>query len=142
MKSLLILAIGLMSASAFADYMTGDKIHFQADSTWVNSYYSKSLCQDGENYYATISVCVEYRESSDGDRECARRGTKNAVQPLMSTRKKCAVRDWTDDDNDCEQYETVEYYQSPVRTVKFFEAEDDSSGRLVRTETYTIPACH
>ena len=140
MKSLLVLVLGLMSTSAMADYMTGDKIHFQADSTWVNSYYSKSICQDGENFYATISVCVEYREDSDGDRECAKRGTKNAVQPITSTRQRCAQTD--DDDGDCEQYETVEYHQSPTRTVKFYESDDDDGGRLVRTETYTIGSCN
>lgn len=132
--------MGLMSFAASADYITGDKIHFQANSTWVSAVYSRSLCHDGENFYATVATCIEYREDSNGDRECAKRGSVPAVQPMVSTRQRCAKTD--DDDNDCVKYETVEYAQSPVRKVKFYESEDDDDGRLVKTETVIVPNCN
>lgn len=130
MKSL-IAGLALLSTSAFAGSVVGH-IHFQADSTYVNAYYNKSLCQDGTNFYATVSACTKW-ERNDGERECVKRGKKFISQPMTSTRLKCASYD----DGDCVSYKKVSYTQSPAVTVKFYNNDD----QLVRTEEVFVPSC-
>ncbi|MCR9204352.1 MAG: hypothetical protein NXH75_07240 [Halobacteriovoraceae bacterium] len=130
MKSL-IAAIALVSTSAFAGNVVGH-IHFQSESTWVNAYYSKSLCLDGDTFRATITKCMEW--SNGDDRRCVRRGKVQAAQPQESTRQRCASRN----DDTCTEWETVRYFQSENVTVKFYNNDDD----LVRTKNITVPACN
>ena len=129
MKSLIVLA-ALASTSSFAGVV--GHIHFQKASTWVNAFYSKSLCLDGKTYKAVISTCLKYEEDSEG-RTCVKRGMKNVSQPMVSTRLRC---NGYSDDN-CVSYERVSYVQSPNITVKF----TDRDGDLIRTEDITVPNC-
>lgn len=131
MKSF-IAAVMLLSTSAFAGNVVGH-IHFQSESTWVNAYYSKSLCVDGDMFKATITKCLRW-ENEDGDRTCVRRGKVRATQPMVSTRQRCARFS----DDRCVSYETVRYEQSRNVLVKFYNNSDD----LVRTETVRVPDCN
>lgn len=135
MKSLIVLA-ALASTSAFASVQ--GHIHFQKASTWVNAYYSKSLCLDGKTYKATISTCLKYERDSDDDRRCVKRGKINVTQPMVSTRLRCNGYS-NGSDEDCTSYERVAYVQSPNITVKFFGGDDND--QLIRTEEITVPAC-
>jgi hypothetical protein len=142
MKNLLIVIAALISTSAFAlpfnaKSMSGDKVHFQAASTWVNSYYSKSLCFDGENFEATVQKCVKW-ESSDDNRVCVKTKTYTAVQAQESTRQRCAARNGGEDDR-CTSWDTVRYFQNDVKTIKFFSDEDRQD--LVKTVTIQVPSC-
>jgi hypothetical protein len=130
MKSLIVLA-ALASTSSFAGVV--GHIHFQKASTWVNAFYSKSLCLDGKTYKATIATCLKYENNGDEGRTCVKRGKKNVSQPMVSTRLRC--NGYSDDD--CVSYERVSYVQSPNITVKF----TDRDGDLVRTEEITVPSC-
>lgn len=139
MKKLIVL-LALVSSTAFAlpfnaDSMTGDKIHFQAESTWVNSYYSKSLCFDGADFHATIQKCAEW--TNNDDRRCVRTVMIQATQPQESTRQRCAVRN--DDDKACSEWVTVRYFQSENRTIKFLEGD---SRRVLGTKKITVPSCN
>jgi len=127
-----------MSFSAFA-YVTGDKIEFQSESTFVSGLYNKSICHDGENYYATFRVCGQLSDDDDGA-ACEAWETVSAVQPMTSTRQRCAELASDSSSSYCERFETVEYFQSPVRTVKFFNPNSDSN-RPYKTETVVIPNC-
>ena len=138
MKKLLVL-LALVSTSAFAlpfnaDSMRGDKIHFQKESTWVNSYYSKSLCFDGADFHATIRKCAEW--TNDDDRRCERYKMVQATQPQESTRQRCARRD--NDDKGCTEWETVRYFQSEHRTITFLDEDD----HVVGTKKITVPSCN
>ncbi|CBW25708.1 putative exported protein [Halobacteriovorax marinus SJ] len=133
MKKLLALTSILLSTASFA-YVTGDKIHFQKDSTYVSAAYSKSLCFDGENFKANIRKCTRW--TTNDERRCTRYGVFAATQPQESTRKRCARWGGRDDSN-CLKWETVRYFQSEVRTVKFYGQNDD----LRKTETIVIPTC-
>lgn len=134
MKALISTMAFLVSLSAFG-YMTGDKIHFQKDSTWVNSYYNKSLClNDQDVYEAVVSVCTKYVNNGSDDRTCVRRGTKKIYQPMVSTRLRCD--DWSGDN--CSSWVRVDYVQSPKRTVKFYNDKD----QLTKTASYTIKSCN
>jgi hypothetical protein len=130
MKSL-IAALALVSTSAFAGSVVGH-VHFQADSTWVNAYYSKSLCLDGDTFRATITKCVKY--SNGDERRCLERAKFQAAQPQSSTRQRCAR---FEDDN-CAEYITVPYFQSENITVKFYDNDDN----LVKTKDITVPSCN
>jgi hypothetical protein len=147
MKNLLITIAILASSSAFAGtQMIGDKVHFQAASTWVNSYYSKSLCFDGANFHAEVTKCAEYREDSKGERECVATMKVAAVQPQVSTREICAeYREDNTGNNECVSWKSVPYVQSEVKTVKFYKEQNDE-GDLAslpfKTVTYTVPACN
>ena len=135
MKGLLLIAV-LISTSVFARNYTsisGDKIHFQSESTWVSAYYSKSLCLDGDTYKATIRKCMEW--SNDDDRNCLRYGKIQATQPMESTRLRCAS--WGSDDEPCQRYVRVRYYQNPVKEVEF----NDEDGNVLFTRTVTVPNC-
>lgn len=142
MKKLLILASLMMSASAFA-YTSGDKIIFQGQSANVSAVYNKTLCHDGENYYASVTICAEWEHSNSDDRStCVQRITVDAVQPMTSTRQRCAKVASDSSSNSCDLYETVEFFQSPVRTVKFFPNTGSSDNpRPYKTETVVIPNC-
>jgi hypothetical protein len=134
MKKLLVLGTILLTASAFAS-VEGDKIHFQKHSTWVSAVYSKSLCFDGENFKARLNKCLQWRNGGD-DRRCVKYGKITAVQPQESTRSRC-VR-WTGrDQGNCAKWETVTYFQSEVRDVKFYNDRD----RLIKRETVVVPTC-
>ena len=123
----------LVSLSAFG-YMTGDKIHFQKDSTWVNSYYNKTIClNDQDVYEAMVSTCKKWVNSGDDDRSCVRYGKKKIYQPMTSTRLRCG--DW--DRDECDSWVRVDYVQSPNRTVKFYNDQD----QLQKTVSYTIGSC-
>ena len=130
MKSL-IAALALVSTTAFAGSVVGH-VHFQSESTWVNAYYSKSLCLDGDTFRATISKCLQW--SNGDDRRCVRRGKVQASQPQESTRQRCASRS----EDGCRAWETVRYYQSENITVKFY----DDDNNLVRTKNITVPSCN
>ena len=127
----LIAGLMLLSASAFAGRVEGH-IHFQADSTWVNAYYNKTLCVDGDMFNATVTKCLEWERDGD-DRVCATRGKVAISQPMSSTRQRCASYS----DDNCSSYETVSYEQSRNVTVRFFNNSDD----VVRTKTITVPNC-
>lgn len=131
MKKFLALALLFISVSASA-YVTGDKIHFQKDSTYVSAVYSKSLCLDGDTYRAVISKCLQW--SNGDDRTCLRTGKVRATQPMVSTRQRCAVQG----EDRCQRWETVRYVQDPVRTVTFF----NSNGDELKTETVIVKACN
>ncbi len=130
MKSL-IAALALVSTSAFAGSVVGH-IHFQSESTWVNAYYSKTLCLDGDTFRATISKCLKW--SNGDDRRCVKRGKVQAAQPQASTRQRCASYS----DDSCTSYVTVPYFQSENITVKFYDNDDN----LVKTEDITVPSCN
>lgn len=131
MKRLILIAGLLLGASAFAqDTVTGDKILFQAESTYVSALYNRTLCLDGEMYRAIITKCVAFDRSED--RECIRYGKVAAEQPMYSTRQRCSGFSG----DECEGYETVPFYQSPVRTVKFYRNDD-----LVKTMEIAVPSC-
>jgi len=131
MKSLIVLAV-LASTSTFASVV--GHIEFQKASTWVNAFYSKSLCLDGKTYKATVSTCLKYEnQGGDEGRVCVKRGKKNISQPMVSTRLRC--NGYSSDD--CVSYERVAFVQSPNITVKFFNNQDD----LIRTEEITVPSC-
>ena len=133
MKSL-IAALALVSTSAFAGPVVGH-VHFQADSTWVNAYYSKSLCLDGDTFRATITKCVEFSSASNNDeRVCLRRAKFQAAQPQSSTRQRCARYE----EQNCVEYITVPYFQSENITVKFYDNKDN----LVKTKNITVPSCN
>lgn len=130
MKSL-IAAIALVSTNAFAGSVVGH-IHFQKASTWVNAYYSKTLCLDGDTFKAVVRKCVDW--SNDDDRNCTSYKKVMISQPQESTRQRCASRN----DDRCTSWETVRYFQSENVTVKFYDNDD----RLVRTKEITVPACN
>jgi hypothetical protein len=136
MKNLLITIVMLATTSAFADSMTGDKIHFQKESTWVNSYYSKSICFDGTDFHAQVSTCVKW-VNRRGGQECAKYGKKAAVQPQVSLRKRCVESRGRD--GECTKWEMVRYFQDDVRTIKFFRGDRDH--RPYKTIEYQIPSC-
>ena len=142
MKNVLIVIAALISTSAFAlpfnaKSMSGDKVHFQTASTWVNAYYSKSLCFDGENFEATVSKCVKW-ETSDDNRRCIKTVKYTATQPQESTRQRCAAFSGGEDDR-CTSWETVRYFQDDVKTVKFYSDEDHQD--LVKTVRIQVPSC-
>lgn len=137
----LLLVLALVSTSAFAlpfnaKRMSGDKIHFQKVSTWVNSYYSKSLCFDGENFHAKVRLCDEW--TNDDDRRCESYKIVNAVQPQESTRQRCSSRQGGEDDR-CTEWETVRYFQSQHKTITFYADED--SNQVAGTVELTVPSC-
>ncbi|MCO4794006.1 MAG: hypothetical protein KC493_09850 [Bacteriovoracaceae bacterium] len=136
MKTLILLAV-LFSSTAFAS-VTGDKIHFQSDSTYVSAVFSKTLCLNGDTYEAMITKCMEW--TNDDDRDCVRYGKVFATQPMNSTRQRCAQYSGGDDDR-CREWVTVPYVQSPVRTVKWYR-DSDNKDVLIRTEIVTVPACN
>lgn len=119
--------------------MSGDKIHFQKVSTWVNSYYSKSICFDGENFHAKVRLCAEWQRDDD-DRRCVAYKIVDAVQPQESTRERCAARSGGDDDDRCTEWETVRYFQSENKTVTFYADED--SNQVAGKVSYTIKSCN
>ena len=136
MKKLLLLA-ALFSSTAFG-YVTGDKILFQKDSTYVSAAFSKSLCLNGETYEAMIRKCFEWR-TSDDDRRCVDWRKVKAFQPMHSTRQRCATFGGGDDDR-CTSWVTVPFYQSPERTVTYYNNNDDND--IVKVEEITIPNCN
>ena len=138
MKKLLIL-LALVSTSAFAlpynaKSMSGDKVHFQKSSTWVNAYYSKALCFDGADFHATIRKCAEW--TNDDDRRCVKHVMVNATQPQESTRQRCASYN----DDKCTEWETVRYFQSENKKIKFY--RDENMQDLVKTVRITVPSCN
>jgi len=138
MKKLLLIA-ALFASTANA-YVTGDKIHFQADSTFVSAAFSKTLClnEETENYEATITKCVEW--TNDDDRDCVEYGKFFAVQPMESTRQRCARFGGGDDDR-CMVWITVPYIQNRVKTVKWYRNNDDDS-QPYKVTTVRIPSCN
>lgn len=137
MKMAIISIITLIAGFAHAGAVSGDKILFQKHSTYVSAVYSNTLCLDGDMYRAVITKCTKRSSSDDGD--CLATKKVSATQPMYSTRKVCAVTGGNDE-NYCRRFTTVEFYQSPVRTVKFYSGSDDR--HLVRTEVITIPKCN
>jgi len=136
MKLIALLATLLSFSSAFAyTSVSGDKIHFQSESTYVSAVFSKSLCLDGDTYEAVINKCVEW--TNNDERRCVRNIKITAYQPMKSTRQRCAEFGGGDD-KDCTRWETVAYVQSPVRTVKFLDEDD----RVIKTQKVTVPACN
>lgn len=134
MKMALITLIVL--AASFAQAMvSGDKILFQRDSTYVSAVYNKTLCLDGQTYRAVIAKCVSY-SGGDNDR-CLRTAKVQASQPMHSTRKLCA--ETRGHGESCVRYKNVAFTQSPVRTVQF---HDGDNNRVTKTVRVTIPACN
>lgn len=128
MKSL-IAAIALISTNAFAGVI--GHVHFQKASTWVNAYYSKSLCLDGDTFRATVSMCLEYGQGDE--RPCLSYGKVKISQPQESTRQRCASHS----EGDCQEWETVRYFQSENITVQF----TDRNGNVTGTKDITVPNC-
>ncbi len=140
MKMLMILAavLGMNTVNAHAyEYVAGDKILFQSVSTYVSAVFSKSLCLNGDTYEALVNECTEWRNrGNDNGPECVAFKKVTAYQPMASTRQRCA--EYTGrDQNHCAVWETVDFVQSPVRTVKFYNSND----QLIKTAKVTIPAC-
>lgn len=134
MKNLLVLASLLFATSAMAGFVTGDKIHFQSESTYVSAVFNKTLCFDGESFHATFTKCIEWQRDQD-DRNCIKYGKITATQPQSSTRLRCA--EYRGNDGDCKRWERVSYEQSEVRNVKYFNNDDD----LIKEEKVIIPVC-
>lgn len=155
MKTLVLVLSLVMAGSAFAgtdfeamswasllrsgkyDVDYGDKVHFQKASFWVPSF-SKTLCTDGEFIYGgtrTVEVC----EGEDRDENC-RMKKVDLVQPIVSERQRCSVRD----DNNCLAFETVVYSQSTNRMIKILAAGGDSDDepQVLGMKSYSIPACN
>ncbi|NQY99819.1 MAG: hypothetical protein HRT45_04015 [Bdellovibrionales bacterium] len=136
MKLLVSLVI-LMSASYAQAYnVVGDKIHFQSDSTWVSAYYNKTICHDGETYAAEVNKCLKYRNVR-GDQECVEWGKGFIYQPITSTRVICVEE--RGDSGICQEWQTVEYHQSPTMVVEFYAERGE---RLIKKETITVPTCN
>lgn len=132
MKKLLLVAVALLSTSAFAyTSVSGDKINFQSESTFVSAIFNKSLCFDGESFHATITKCVKWEQNDRGN--CLRFAKVNASQPAVSTRQVCA-----DDRDNCGSWRTVRYVQSPVLTVKY----ENDNGSVIRTQKVTVRSCN
>lgn len=138
MKHLILLGAILFSGLAMARgdvaYLTGDKIHFQAASTWVSAYYSRTLCKADGVYYAEGRECV--RRGGRGGDECREWAPVGITQPITSTRQRCKRYSGGENDN-CREYETIRYHQDPTRTVSFWTERD----QLVKTETITVEDC-
>lgn len=131
MKGLLFIAAFLFSANVFAyTYVTGDKIEFQSESSFVSAVFNKTLCFDGADYHAMITKCVQW--SNDGD-TCTERARVAATQPAQSTRLRCAYYEG----DDCADWDRVSFYQSPNLTVRYY----DSGDRVVKTENVTVRSC-
>lgn len=133
MKKLIAVLAMLVITSAFASN-TGH-VHFQADSTWVNPVTNKSLCFDGETFYAKVTTCVETRMVRGGE-ECMRYGKKTISQPANSTRRVCLEERGRS--GNCVRYGNAAYNQSATRRVDF---EGDRGG-VIRTEYITVPSCN
>lgn len=136
MKTLILALSFVVAASANAEYISGDRIHFQKDSTWVSSYYNKTACLRGATYEAVVSKCIETRNSGDND-HCVRYAKTKIFQPMNSTRLRCD-RFTGRDDNNCAKWVRVPYVQKQVRTVSVHNDRNDS---VIRTFKFTIPAC-
>lgn len=132
MKKLIVMALMFVSATAFAN-ISGDKILFQKESTYVSAVYSKSLCLDGSTYRAVINKCMQWSNSGD-DSRCLRTAKVRVTQPMESTRQRCAVQS----EQGCSKWETVRFFQDPVRTVTFF----SDNGRELDTKTVVVKACN
>jgi len=132
MKSLIAAIAFVTAATAFGSVV--GHVHFQSESTWVNAYYSKSLCLDGDTFRATITKCAKW--STGDDRTCLKRIKVQAAQPQESTRQRCATG--ANNDDGCQSYVTVRYFQSENITVKFYDNDDN----LVKTEDITVPSCN
>ncbi|MCO4794008.1 MAG: hypothetical protein KC493_09860 [Bacteriovoracaceae bacterium] len=115
--------------------ISGAHILFQEDSTFVNSYYNKSICHDGFEFKALVRKCVKY--SNNDDRDCLKREKTFIYQPLESTRLRCKSFSGGEDER-CKEWEEVNYYQSPIRLIKFIDE------RRVRhkTKKLIIPECN
>lgn len=139
MKKLLLIA-ALFASTANA-YVTGDKIEFQAHSTWVSAAFSKTLClnEATDNFEATITKCVEW--TNDDDRDCVQRAKFDVEQPRVSTRQRCAQYGGGDDDR-CMEWETVPFIQNRVKTVSYYRNSDDDSSTPYKVETVVIPSCN
>lgn len=135
MKLLVSLVILLSASYASAYDIVGDKIHFQQDSTWVSALYNRTLCHDGETYYAEVSKCVEW--GGRGGDECTRREKGPIFQPITSTRVVC--KEYRGRDDRCVEWETIEYHQSPTMVVEFY---SERGNRLIKKETITVPVCN
>jgi hypothetical protein len=131
MKKLIAMTLMFISVSAFAN-VSGDKILFQKESTYVSVVYNKSLCLDGNTYRAVIDKCMQW--ANDDRRACLRSAKVRVTQPVESTRQRCAATT----DRGCSAWETVRFNQDPVRTVTFFNDE----GRELDTKTYIVKACN
>ena len=142
MKTVLLALVLLTSSlTAKADFVTGDKIEFQANSTFVSAVFSKTLCVDGNNFQAVINKCVQRVEQGEREGDCLKSVKILATQPLHSTRERCAAYESDSSGGDCARWETVAYNQSPVRTVKFYKDSNTGADTLVKTISVTIPAC-
>lgn len=120
MKSMIMALVFAFSGLASA-YTTGDKIHFQRDSVYVNSLYNKSLCLNSNgSYEAVVRTCLKYRRE-DGDRNCVKWGKKKIYQPASSTRMRCTQRRG----DKCVSYARVAYNQRRTRYVKHYRNNDD-----------------
>lgn len=163
---ILIATIALLTlSSSYAKLQRGDMgyenvksvqghILFQADSTYVNAYYNKTLCLDGDTYKAVVSKCLEWgtpfrngqRNRRSHDSVCLKRGKVMISQPEVSTRQRCAAYDNETPFNRgdhrahngrCIKWETVPFVQSPDMTIKFFNQDNT----LIKTEEITVPSC-
>lgn len=128
----------LRSGKYDVDY--ANKIHFQNGSVWVPSF-AKTLCTDGTFIYGGVfnkKVCVN--DTSDGSCNKYKTQKIDLIQPIYGKRQRCAK---TQSDN-CVKYVTVNYVQSPNRTIKILAAgtgSDDNDATVVGVKSYTIPSC-
>ncbi|TNF26602.1 MAG: hypothetical protein EP319_13485 [Deltaproteobacteria bacterium] len=138
MKKLLIIAA--LFAGAASASVTGDKILFQKDSTFVSAAFSKTLClnEEAAQYEAMVTKCIEW--TNDDDRNCLEYTKVFATQPQVSTRQRCAQFGGGDDDR-CMKWETVPFVQNRVRTVKWYRDNDGGDSTPYKVTTVVIPSC-
>lgn len=140
MKAILMAMTVLFSGAAFAGEFTDfGKIHFQAASTWVES---NKVCQAGGMYYHTKKAVQEKYECNDSGSNCRVWTTIPLVQPIESTRQRCAVFTGGDEGG-CARWETVRYKQGPVVDVKTYASMHDweENRNPIAVRKFTIPAC-
>lgn len=136
MKALIVMAMLFAGSSAFAGtYTQFGKILFQKASTYVPA---NKVCQlDGMLYHKTKkSIAVDY--CNDDDQDCVT-VNKALVQPVKSSRKRCAQKD----DNHCLAWETVSFVQGTVKAKVYRSLsalQDDEAP--IRVYSYTVENCH
>lgn len=128
-SSLLMSGPGGLSGGSTQQFQRGDKIHFQEESTWVSVLYNKSLCHDGQDYWARVQKCAV--EANDNGK-CLERQKVQIRQPLRSSKKRCkrSTR------SQCVVWEDVPYIQAPKRII-----EKQEGRARVQTIRKTVPRC-
>lgn len=154
MKAIVLVMSLLLAGSAFAgtdfeamswssilrsgkydpDY--SNKIHFQNASVWVPSF-SNRLCTDGTFIYG--GTFLKKYEVGGDDSGVFKTVKVDLVQPIVSERQRCKSQG----EDNCKQWETVVYKQSPNRMINVLAAgnQDDEDKQILGVKSYRIPTC-